>query len=178
MKECIGKTNRILKNEDDNGKSNLSTYALAIAFPILGFIVLLFLLYCLCKLKQTNKRRKNEISPTTTIDNTDFPSRASSMRSIKLTMTSEQFSQYFMEFVYTENLGNLDKCMICLDNFIHNETIVIQNLVCEHYFHEHCMKQWLKKAESCPYCNIKVGLWDLAKIASPVTKAYHYEIKN
>ena len=67
--------------------------------------------------------------------------------------------------------------MICLDNFIDNETEITQILVCEHYYHHDCLKQWLKKNESCPYCKIKLGLWDLAKIVSPATKAYHYQIK-
>jgi len=49
-----------------------------------------------------------------------------------------------------------EKCVICFENFIHNESIKMTN--CFHIFHHECIKKWIKSKEEldetpdCPIC--------------------------
>ena len=49
-----------------------------------------------------------------------------------------------------------EKCVICFENFIHNESIKMTN--CFHIFHHDCIKKWIKSKEEldespdCPIC--------------------------
>ena len=49
-----------------------------------------------------------------------------------------------------------EKCVICFENFIHNESIKMTN--CFHIFHYECIKKWIKSKEEldetpdCPIC--------------------------
>ena len=49
-----------------------------------------------------------------------------------------------------------EKCVICFENFIHNESIKMTN--CFHIFHHNCIKKWIKSKEEldetpdCPIC--------------------------
>ena len=52
-----------------------------------------------------------------------------------------------------ENNGN-EQCSICLDEFIENETLI--HLDCHHYYHEKCLKGWLKNNRNCPMCRVIV----------------------
>lgn len=46
---------------------------------------------------------------------------------------------------------NDDLCAICLSEYQPKETLrTIPE--CAHYFHAHCIDQWLKKNASCPLC--------------------------
>lgn len=42
------------------------------------------------------------------------------------------------------------KCMICLEHFSNKPVVFGKN--CNHPTHEECLKKWLKKQNSCPYC--------------------------
>ncbi len=42
-------------------------------------------------------------------------------------------------------------CSICLDL---NPYFMTE---CGHYFHEHCIDQWLRKKNSCPNCNSTIS---------------------
>lgn len=47
-----------------------------------------------------------------------------------------------------------EQCSICLDEFIENETLFQLN--CQHYYHEKCLKGWLKNNRNCPMCRVIV----------------------
>tara|TARA_Y100000389_G_scaffold186799_1_gene207562 strand:- start:248 stop:700 length:453 start_codon:yes stop_codon:yes gene_type:complete len=47
-----------------------------------------------------------------------------------------------------------EQCSICLDEFIENETLF--QLDCHHYYHEKCLKGWLKNNRNCPICRVIV----------------------
>ena len=53
-----------------------------------------------------------------------------------------------------EENNNNEQCSICLDEFIENETLFQLN--CQHYYHEKCLKDWLKKNRNCPICRVIV----------------------
>ena len=43
-----------------------------------------------------------------------------------------------------------DKCLICLGWIEDKEEI--RNLKCKHFFHRHCIDNWLSKNKTCPIC--------------------------
>ena len=46
------------------------------------------------------------------------------------------------------------KCNICLDEYKTGDKATI--LPCIHLFHTNCIKNWLKKQNSCPICKFKL----------------------
>lgn len=54
-----------------------------------------------------------------------------------------------------------DKCSICLENFNFSEnSSVIKTRHCSHYYHENCIKRWLRIRPKCPNCNVNlVARW-------------------
>jgi thiol-disulfide isomerase/thioredoxin len=51
------------------------------------------------------------------------------------------------------NNNEEDNCPICIDKIIDN--IKITN--CNHKFHKHCLDEWLKYNNSCPYCRSEIN---------------------
>ena len=47
------------------------------------------------------------------------------------------------------------QCIICMEEFEKNEKINL--LPCGHLFHINCIKQWLLKQKSCPFCKSEIG---------------------
>ena len=45
-----------------------------------------------------------------------------------------------------------DPCNICQTNGIIDNCQILQG-ECGHFFHGHCIAQWLKRAKTCPICN-------------------------
>jgi hypothetical protein len=54
------------------------------------------------------------------------------------------------------NTVNQDSCVICLDDYNNNDTLIL--LKCNHYFHEICGKDWLRVKRECPICREKIEL--------------------
>ena len=51
------------------------------------------------------------------------------------------------------SLLNTSKCTICLDNYVLKEKYI--TLLCNHNFHEKCIKKWLcEKSICCPICRM------------------------
>ena len=46
------------------------------------------------------------------------------------------------------------KCLICLEKFVKGQKSIA--LPCIHIFHSQCIKQWMKKKNSCPICKNKI----------------------
>ena len=46
------------------------------------------------------------------------------------------------------------KCLICLEKFVKGQKSIA--LPCIHIFHSQCIKQWMRKKNSCPICKNKI----------------------
>ncbi len=59
-------------------------------------------------------------------------------------------------FIYKKELNLFsEECAICIESMVDNQTLVIK-LPCNHYFHENCIKDWIKANvgdPKCPCCN-------------------------
>tara|TARA_B100002051_G_C16739583_1_gene643382 strand:+ start:675 stop:1127 length:453 start_codon:yes stop_codon:yes gene_type:complete len=49
-----------------------------------------------------------------------------------------------------ENTGDMDECPVCLEKYNEYEELI--ELDCNHYYHEKCIKDWLKNNRNCPMC--------------------------
>jgi len=60
---------------------------------------------------------------------------------------------------FIEDVNKLDNekknCVICLEDFKTGDKTII--LPCIHIFHNNCIKNWLKKQNSCPICKFKIS---------------------
>ena len=45
-------------------------------------------------------------------------------------------------------------CPICYEPLIDN----IKTLICNHIFHDKCIKEWLQYKETCPYCRVSIPI--------------------
>jgi hypothetical protein len=52
---------------------------------------------------------------------------------------------------YSENY----QCIICMEEYEKNENVKL--LPCGHIFHDNCIKEWLMKQKSCPFCKSEIG---------------------
>lgn len=48
--------------------------------------------------------------------------------------------------------NKMDSCVICFEDYKPNDKTAIANCSEKHYFHEKCLKDWLKKQTNCPLC--------------------------
>jgi len=55
----------------------------------------------------------------------------------------------------SENLGEQNKCLICLDEF--NDGDDVKTLPCLHIYHQKCVERWLGTDNSCPVCKTPIG---------------------
>ena len=51
---------------------------------------------------------------------------------------------------YSENY----QCIICMEEFVKKENLKL--LPCGHIFHDNCIKQWLLKEKTCPFCKSEI----------------------
>ena len=57
---------------------------------------------------------------------------------------------------YTKGNNNESKqCIICMEEFEEKEKVKL--LPCAHIFHNNCIKQWLLKEKTCPFCKSEIG---------------------
>ena len=47
------------------------------------------------------------------------------------------------------------QCIICMEEFEEKEKVKL--LPCGHIFHNNCIKQWLLKQKTCPFCKSEIG---------------------
>ena len=60
---------------------------------------------------------------------------------------------------YTKQMGNLtdkskQECDICLVDF--KEGDMVKSLQCLHFYHSHCIDDWLHKKSICPNCKFNM----------------------
>ncbi|XP_075507118.1 uncharacterized protein LOC142543635 [Primulina tabacum] len=83
---------------------------------------------------------------------------------------------------------SLQSCSICMEDFeIHsNSCAIVNELPCQHYFHNSCIVEWLNRSYTCPLCRFKLPVepgpirWedeydavlvvDMALIREPMTR--------
>lgn len=59
--------------------------------------------------------------------------------------------------IYSDNFPYNEKCSICLEDFqFSSSNNVIKTTNCSHFFHENCLKRWLRIRATCPNCNINI----------------------
>jgi len=68
---------------------------------------------------------------------------------------SPEILSKLLRIKYTANLP-VDSCIICMENYRENETVVEMPCDKRHCFHENCIMTWLEKANKCPMCNAKL----------------------
>lgn len=51
------------------------------------------------------------------------------------------------------------KCSICFDDFVEEDTVVSMPCSSRHVFHERCVKEWLSRDDSCPLCRSSLPVW-------------------
>ena len=74
----------------------------------------------------------------------------------KTELTQNQIDQLPIEF-YDPNLNyNINKCMICLEDFKNFEEL--RRLECLHIYHKICIDSWLKKSNFCPIDKYKIHI--------------------
>lgn len=84
---------------------------------------------------------------------------------------------YSKEGIPTKNNNN-SICMICTKVFDNSE--MIHTLICNHSFHEQCIKGWcmIAKKNSCPYCKKGVDLERIPKDIWYKTETWFYPLIN
>ena len=64
----------------------------------------------------------------------------------------------FFSKMVIDDISKLDEgnrhCAICLEDFQDKEELTA--LPCIHFFHEKCIKEWLKRKNDCPICKIQL----------------------
>ena len=56
--------------------------------------------------------------------------------------------------IYKDNYMN--HCTICLESF--NDDELVEQLICNHYYHKTCIQVWFKKNSTCPLCRMPMEL--------------------
>lgn len=51
------------------------------------------------------------------------------------------------------------KCSICFDDFVEEDSVVSMPCSSRHVFHERCVKEWLSRDDSCPLCRSSLPVW-------------------
>ena len=77
------------------------------------------------------------------------------MGSVNKGLTKNQFEK-LPEVKYDKNKYSENyQCIICMEEFEIKEKVKL--LPCGHIFHKNCIKQWLLKQKSCPFCKSEIG---------------------
>ena len=58
------------------------------------------------------------------------------------------------------------RCAICLENFQNGDESII--LPCVHIFHSKCIRRWVQRKKTCPFCNYKINIPRLIKKFTPI----------
>ena len=77
------------------------------------------------------------------------------MGSVSKGLTKSQFEKLpsvkYDKDKYRENY----QCIICMEEFKKDEKVKV--LPCGHIFHGDCIKEWLMKQKTCPFCKSEIG---------------------
>ena len=70
-------------------------------------------------------------------------------------LTAEQIDNLPNKRFKKEKNREFYQCIICMEEFQEKEKVKV--LPCAHIFHINCIKQWLLKQKSCPFCKSEIG---------------------
>jgi hypothetical protein len=76
-----------------------------------------------------------------------------------------------MEYIVGENRFVNDRCLVCLFDFEQRDPIR-KVMACKHFFHRECLKMWLNKDRSCPFCRQDLR-WEAIE-----NKKYDHNVSN
>ena len=75
--------------------------------------------------------------------------------SVNKGLTSEQIDNLPNKRFKKEKNREFFQCIICMEEFQEKEKVKV--LPCAHIFHINCIKQWLLKQKTCPFCKSEIG---------------------
>ena len=69
-------------------------------------------------------------------------------------LSAQQFEKLPITKYKKEKYSENFQCIICMEEF--NEGEKVKLLPCGHIFHPNCIKEWLMKQKSCPFCKSEI----------------------
>lgn len=74
---------------------------------------------------------------------------------VEVGLTQDEIAKvsYTLTHDETEQLEE-ERCPVCLEQFIQNDTKNIVRLSCNHLFCQSCINKWLTKHKKCPCCQV------------------------
>ena len=66
----------------------------------------------------------------------------------------EKLKKYIINEEKMKEFGFENSCAVCKDEFNIGEECL--SMPCKHYFHDNCIKPWLKERNSCPICRYEL----------------------
>ena len=69
-------------------------------------------------------------------------------------LSAQQFEKLPITKYKKEKYSENFQCIICMEEF--NEGEKVKVLPCGHIFHPNCIKEWLMKQKSCPFCKSEI----------------------
>ena len=58
------------------------------------------------------------------------------------------------EYTLNENYHDNDRCPICLEDYNIGE--ILNELICNHFYHKKCINNWIKSNNNCPICRSSI----------------------
>jgi len=65
-------------------------------------------------------------------------------------LSREQINRISMIKITQNHVNQKLQCTICMNEFNFGENV--RKLICDHYFHDHCVRGWLQRHATCPNC--------------------------
>ena len=90
--------------------------------------------------------------------------RRSEMEEMKDTVINNLYKTSFKRELFQQN----DECAICLDQF--SEDCEVTPLPCDirHYFHSHCIEDWIKENNICPLCKKEITVEGMKELSTQI----------
>ena len=58
------------------------------------------------------------------------------------------------EYTLNENYHDNDRCPLCLEDYNIGE--ILNELICNHFYHKKCINNWIKSNNNCPICRSSI----------------------
>ena len=65
---------------------------------------------------------------------------------------------------FDPSLHSDDDCIICMEPYTEEQEIIQLPCNAKHYFHSHCITQWVDRNASCPICKREITQQILAEV--------------
>ena len=104
-----------------------------------------------------NNRRNYNVNNN---QRSSFISRINNRNNLQQNHKIKEFPEIVIEDVSKLEEGNRS-CVICFEDFKSGEKVMV--LPCIHFFHNPCIKEWIKKKNNCPICKFELTEENLNK---------------